>query len=53
MEGMQTLDQSLMDLVNKGSITAEEALLHSDNPVKLRNSLEAGSSSDMLFQTSG
>jgi len=53
MEGMQTLDQALMELVNQGRISTEEALLHSENPVKLRNSLESGASSDLLFQTSG
>jgi twitching motility protein PilT len=32
IEGMQTLDQSLMDLYYRNIITHEEALLHSQNP---------------------
>jgi twitching motility protein PilT len=38
-EGMQTLDQALADLVKKKVVRLEEALMKSNNPVKLRQSL--------------
>lgn len=34
-EGMQTLDQSLADLVKRGIVTQEEAMLRSSNPEQL------------------
>jgi twitching motility protein PilT len=40
LEGAQTLDQSLADLVYSKMVTAEEALMRSSNPVKLRQSLQ-------------
>jgi twitching motility protein PilT len=41
-EGMQTLDQSLADLVKRNIVTQEEAMLRSSNPEQLRE-LIAGS----------
>jgi twitching motility protein PilT len=41
LEGMQTLDQALADLVKRDIVTLEEALLRSGNPVKLRQSLQS------------
>lgn len=41
-DGMQTLDQSLADLVKRGIVTQEEAVLRSSNPEQLRE-LIAGS----------
>jgi twitching motility protein PilT len=41
LEGMQTLDQALADLVQRDIVTLEEALLRSGNPVKLRQSLQS------------
>jgi twitching motility protein PilT len=41
-EGMQTLDQSLADLVKRNMVTQEEAMLKSSNPEQLRE-LIAGS----------
>jgi len=35
-EGMQTLDQSLADLVKRGIVSPEEAMLRSSNPEQLR-----------------
>jgi len=35
-EGMQTFDQALYDLVQRGLVTAEEALRHADSPNDLR-----------------
>ena len=39
---MQTLDQSLADLVKRGIVTQEEAMLRSSNPEQLQD-LIAGS----------
>jgi twitching motility protein PilT len=39
-EGMQTLDQALADLVKKKVVKLEDALMKSNNPVKLRQSLQ-------------
>ncbi|HEY41479.1 MAG TPA: type IV pilus twitching motility protein PilT [Dehalococcoidia bacterium] len=41
-EGMQTLDQSLADLIRRGIVTQEEAMFRSSNPEQLRELL-AGS----------
>jgi twitching motility protein PilT len=41
LEGMQTLEQALADLVKRNIVTLEEALLRSSNPVKLRQSLQS------------
>ena len=41
LEGMQTLDQALADLVKRNIVTLEEALMRSSNPVKLRQSLQS------------
>jgi twitching motility protein PilT len=35
LEGMQTLNQALADLVKKGVVTREDALMKTSNPVKL------------------
>jgi twitching motility protein PilT len=35
LEGMQTLNQALADLVKRGAVTKEDALMRSSNPVKL------------------
>jgi twitching motility protein PilT len=41
LEGMQTLDQALADLVERNIVTQEEALMKSSNPVKLRQFLQS------------
>ena len=40
-EEMQTLDQSLLDLVKRNIVTREEAIRKSDNPARLQGLLEA------------
>jgi len=40
LEGAQTLDQALADLVKRDIVTLEEALLRSSNPTKLQQSLQ-------------
>ena len=35
LEGMQTLDQALADLVLRNLVTREEAMMRSSNPAKL------------------
>jgi twitching motility protein PilT len=40
LEGAQTLDQALADLVKRNIVTKEEALMKSSNPVKLQQSLQ-------------
>jgi twitching motility protein PilT len=40
-EGMQTLDQALVDYVRKGLVAEEEAILKSSNPEKLQQSLQS------------
>jgi twitching motility protein PilT len=40
LEGMNTMEQTLADLVNKKFITGEDALLRSSNPVRLKKFLE-------------
>jgi twitching motility protein PilT len=40
LEGMQTLDQALADLVKMNIVTKEEALMRSSSPVKLQQSLQ-------------
>jgi twitching motility protein PilT len=39
-EGMQSLDQALVDLVRRNVITEEEALIRSSHPVRLRELLQ-------------
>ena len=41
LEGAQTLDQALTDLVKRNIITLEEAILRSSDPVKLQRSLQS------------
>ena len=53
LEGMQTLEQSLADLVKRNVVTLEEALLRSANPVKLRQSLEYQVDASMSQETVG
>jgi twitching motility protein PilT len=43
LEGMQTLDQALADLVKKNLVSSEEALMKTINPTKLASMLRAGS----------
>ena len=43
-EGMQTLDQSLVQLVSKGMVSLDEALLRAQRPDDMRKSLVAYSS---------
>jgi twitching motility protein PilT len=53
LEGMQTLDQALADLVQRDIVTLEEALLRSGNPVKLRQSLQSQVEASTSQQTAG
>ena len=41
LEGAQTMDQALADLVKRNVVTQEEAILRSSNPVKLQQSLQS------------
>lgn len=41
-DGMQTLDQSLADLVKKKIVTAEDAISKSSNPERLQKSIQFG-----------
>ncbi len=41
LEGMQTLDQALADLVKRNIVDQEEALVKSSNPVKMRQLLQS------------
>ena len=41
LEGMQTLDQALADLVKRNIVDQEEALLKSSNPVKLKQLIQS------------
>ena len=45
LEGMQTLDQALSDLVKNGSITSDEAMAKRSNPRRLNEFLRPASSS--------
>jgi len=40
LEGMQSLDQALADLVKSNVVTKEDALMRTSNPVKLQQSLQ-------------
>jgi twitching motility protein PilT len=51
LEGMQTLDQALADLVKRNIVTLEEALLRSGNPAKLRQSLQSQVEASMSQET--
>ena len=42
-EGMQTMEQALVNLVRRGMVTEEEALMRTSNPVKLSSSVRLGS----------
>jgi twitching motility protein PilT len=42
LEGMQTLDRALVDLVRDDVVAPEEALMKSSNPAKLANMLRSG-----------
>ncbi len=50
LEGMQSLDQALAELVKKDGVSVEEALMNSSNPVKLRKFIESGCG-EFAFQT--
>ena len=39
-EGMRTLDQALADLVRRGMVSQEEAMMKSSNPVRLNQLLQ-------------
>jgi twitching motility protein PilT len=41
LEGAQTMDQALADLVKRKIVTLEEALMRSSNPTKLQQSLQS------------
>ena len=41
-DGMQTLNQTLTDLVRRGIVTQEEAVMKSSNPEGLKKSLQFG-----------
>jgi len=41
LEGAQTLDQALADLVGRNIVTLEEAIMRSSNPAKLRQPLQS------------
>ncbi|MES2822073.1 MAG: PilT/PilU family type 4a pilus ATPase [Pseudomonadota bacterium] len=47
--GMQTFDQALYDLYDKGDITYEDALLHADQPNDLRLMIKLGSETDAAY----
>ena len=48
LEGAQTLEQALADLVKRDIVTLEEALLRSSNPTKLQQSLQSQGGVSML-----
>jgi twitching motility protein PilT len=52
LEGMQTLDQALAELVKKEAISTEEALMKSSNPAKLRKFIGPGCE-ELIFQNNG
>ena len=41
LEGAQTMDQALLDLVKRNIVTLEEAVLRSSNPAKLQQLLQS------------
>ena len=41
-EGMQTMEQALAKLVRMGTVSQEEAMLRTSNPVKLDSFLQSG-----------
>jgi len=43
LEGTQTMDQALADLVARNMVTLEEALMKSSDPVRLNNLLQVQS----------
>jgi len=52
-EGMETMDQALVDLVKKKIVTLEDALMKSKNPAKLQKLLQPQSETAMLQGTAG
>ena len=50
LEGMQSLDQALAELVKNEGVSIEEALMNSSNPAKLRKFIESGVG-EFAFQT--
>jgi len=51
LEGMQTLDQALADLVNDDIITLEDAVVKSSNPRRLSEMIHTGSDETQGFVT--
>ena len=49
-EGMQTMEQAFSELVNRNIVTMEEALMKSNNPLKLKQLFQPGAY-DILFST--
>jgi twitching motility protein PilU len=47
--GMQTFDQALYDLYDRGEITYEDALAHADSPNDLRLMIKLGSETDAAY----
>lgn len=47
--GMQTFDQALYDLYDRGEITYEDALAHADSPNDLRLLIKLGSETDVEY----
>jgi twitching motility protein PilU len=47
--GMQTFDQALYDLYDRGEITYEDALAHADSPNDLRLMIKLGSETDAEY----
>lgn len=47
--GMQTFDQALYDLYDRGEITYEDALSHADSPNDLRLMIKLGSETDAAY----
>jgi len=50
LEGMQTLDQALTDLVKRGIVTQEEAIMRSSNPARLRQHIQSQDESSELLR---
>ncbi len=51
LEGMQTLDQALADLVKNGRITSDDAIAKSNNPRRLTELVRGSSTASYGFQT--
>ena len=50
LEGMRTLDQALTDLVKRGIVTQEEAIMRSSNPARLRQHMQSQDESSELLR---